>query len=85
MNEKIDFIITWVDGWDKERQKERNKYAWKDPEDFADYRFRDMDTLKYLFRWIEKFAPRVNNVFFVTCGHYPSWLNLDYPKLRLYS
>jgi hypothetical protein len=38
--------------------------------------------LKYLFRWIEKFTPRVNNVFFVTCGHYPSWLNLDHPKLK---
>jgi len=82
MKEKIDFIIAWVDGWDKEWQKERNKYAWKDPEDLADYRFRDMGTLKYLFRWIEKFTPWVNNVFFVTCGHYPDWLNLNYPKLK---
>ena len=82
MKEKIDFIIARVDGWDKEWQKERNKYAWKDPEDLADYRFRDMETLKYLFRWIEKFAPRVNNVFFVTCWHYPEWLNLNCPKLR---
>ena len=82
MNEKIDFIIAWVDGWDKEWQMQRNKYAWKDPEDLADYRFRDTGTLKYLFRWIEKFTPRVNNVFFVTCGHYPSWLNLDFPKLK---
>ena len=83
MKEKIDFIITWVDGWDKERQKERNKYAWKDPEDVADYRFRNMDTLKYLFRWIEKFTPRVNKVFFVTCGHYPDWINLKHHKLKL--
>ena len=82
MNEKIDFVIAWVDGWDKEWQKERNKYAWKDPENLADYRFRDMNILKYLFRWIEKFAPRVNNVFFVTCGHYPEWLNLECPKLK---
>ena len=82
MNEKIDFIIAWVDGWDKERQSQRNKYAWKDPEDTADFRFRDFGTLKYLFRWIEKFTPWVNNVFFVTCGHYPTWLNLNHPKLK---
>ena len=82
MSEKIDFIIAWVDGWDREWQIQRNKYAWKDPEDVADFRFRDWDNLKYLFRWIEKFTPWVNNVFFVTCWHYPSWLNLDYPKLK---
>ena len=82
MNSEIDFIIAWVNDNDKERLSQRNKYAWKDPEDIAEYRFRDWETLKYLFRWIEKFAPWVNNVFFVTCGHYPSWLNLNYPKLR---
>ncbi|MBR6908270.1 hypothetical protein IKN40_07520 [bacterium] len=31
---------------------------------------------------MEKFTPWVNNVFFVTCGHYPSWLNLNHPKLK---
>ena len=82
MTEKIDFIIAWVDDWDKEWQKERNRYAWKNPEDVASFRFRDWWTLKYLFRWIEKFAPRVNNVFFVTCWQLPSWLNLDHPKLK---
>ena len=82
MEEKIDFIIIWVDGDDKEWQYQRNKYAWKNPEDLSECRFRDWGTLKYLFRWIEKFTPWVNNVFFVTCGHYPSWLNLNHPKLK---
>ena len=82
MNEKIDFIIAWVDGWDREWQMLRNKYAGKNPEDTAENRFRDWWILKYLFRWIEKFTPWVNNVFFVTCGHYPSWLNLDCPQLK---
>lgn len=82
MNEKIDFIIAWVDDNDREWQMQRNKYAGKNPEDLAEYRFRDWWTLKYLFRWIEKFTPWVNNVFFVTCGHYPSWLNLNNSKLK---
>ena len=28
------------------------------------------------------FAPWVNRIHFVTCGHYPEWLNLDAPKLN---
>jgi len=82
MKDKIDFVITWVDGWDKEWQSQRNKYAGEDPDNTAEYRFRDLGTLKYIFRWIEKFTPRVNNIFFVTCWHYPSWLNLNHPKLK---
>ena len=78
----IDFVIAWVDDTDTEWLTQRNKYSGKNPEDLADYRYRDWGTLKYFFRWVEKFTPWVNNVFFVTCGHYPSWLNLDHPKLK---
>ena len=81
-NDKIDFVITWVDGGDKEWQKERNKYAGKNPEDIADYRFRDWDNLKYWFRGVEKYAPWVNNIYFVTNGQKPDWLNVNHPKLK---
>lgn len=83
MDEKIDFIIAWVDGDDPQRKTQRDKYAWADPEDTAKHRFRDWGNLKYLFRWIDKFAPWVNNIFFVTCEQYPEWLNLDHPKLKV--
>ncbi len=82
MDDKIDFVVTWVDGSDKEWQKERNRYAGKDPEDLADYRFRDWDNLKYWFRGVEKYAPWVNNVYFVTNGQKPEWLNTDNSKLK---
>lgn len=83
MEEKIDFVIIWVDGSDKEWRKEKNKYAGI-PDDAinGEIRYRDWDILKYWFRSVEKFAPWVNNVFFVTCGHYPKWLNLNCPKLK---
>lgn len=82
MEDKIDFLLIWVDGKDKEWQKEREKYAGKDPEDKAEHRFRDWDNLKYWFRGVEKYAPWVHKIFFVTCGHYPKWLNLNHPKLQ---
>ena len=49
MDDKIDFVIIWVDGSNVEWQKERNRYAGKDPEDLADYRFRDWDNLNIGF------------------------------------
>lgn len=48
-------------------------------------RYRDWEILKYLFRSIENFAPWVNNVYFVTCGHLPAWLNTECPKLQIVS
>ena len=68
MDNKIDIVIPWVDGNDLEWQKERNKYAGKGPDDYAEYRYRDMGLLKYLFRGIEKNMPWVNKVYFVTNG-----------------
>lgn len=83
MNDKIDFVMIWVDGGDKEWRKEKNKYAGIPDDDVnGEIRFRDWDNLKYWFRGVEKFAPWVNNVYFVTCGHYPEWINLDCPKLK---
>ena len=82
MDERIDFVIPWVDGCDTKWKELRNKFAGTNPEDSADYRFRDWENLKYLFRWIEKFTPWVNNIFFITCGQYPSWLNINHPKLK---
>lgn len=82
--ENIDFVVTWVDGNDAEWLAERAQYM---PTEIntgnAENRFRDWGLMKYWFRGIEKYAPWVNNVYFVTWGHYPDWLNLKHPKLKL--
>lgn len=83
MNNKIDFVLTWVDGNDPEWQKERNKFSNDKSGDSRNVRFRDWDNLQYWFRGIEKFTPWVNKIHFVTWGHYPSWLNLNHPKLNI--
>ncbi len=81
----IDFVILWVDASDPEWQNLRRKY--QDNEDLKlnvnDVRFRDWGLLKYWFRGVESYAPWVRRVHLVTCGHYPSWLNLNHPKLNL--
>ncbi|MGB6092275.1 MAG: Stealth CR1 domain-containing protein [Moheibacter sp.] len=79
----MDFIITWVDGNDPEWQKEYFKY--KEAENLSTHvaRFRDWDNLRYWFRGVEKFAPWVDKVHFVTWGHIPDWLNTENPKLNI--
>lgn len=83
MDKKIDFVLTWVDGNDPEWQSVYNQYAEVGASDKNIIRFRDWNNLKYWFRGVEKFAPWVNIVHFVTCGHYPEWLNLQCNKLNL--
>ena len=79
--QKIDFVIIWVDGNDPEWQKEKEKYSPSKNTDNRNIRYRDWENLKYWFRGVEKYAPWVNKIYFVTCGHYPEWLNKDNPKL----
>ncbi|MEE3484342.1 MAG: Stealth CR1 domain-containing protein [Bacteroidales bacterium] len=80
----IDIIIPWVNGNDPEWIKEFNKYC-KDEKsiiDSSNVRYRDNGLLKYWFRGIEKFAPWVRKVHFVTCGQKTTWLNTNAPKLH---
>lgn len=79
--EKIDFVIIWVDGNDKKWQEEKAKYSPNKNTDSRNIRYRDWENLKYWFRGVEKYAPWVNKIYFVTCGHYPEWLNKENPKL----
>ena len=63
---------------------EKQPFIEKPRFDSSDLRFRnDFDFLKYWFRGVEKFAPWVNRIFFITAGHLPDWLNLQHPKFKI--
>ena len=81
-NYPIDFVITWVDGNDPAWQAEKAIYKGVSGDNRAN-RYREWDTLRYWFRGVEKYAPWVNKVFFVTWGHLPPWLNTSHPKLKI--
>lgn len=81
MQEKIDFVIPWVDGNDKKWQEEKNRYTAAADEDGSTARYRDWDNLQYWFRAAEKYAPWVHKIYFVTWGHVPEWLDTGHPKL----
>lgn len=80
MNTPIDVVIPWVDGSDLAWREEKNRYDTE--HHVSDVRYQSWDNLQYVFRGIEKNMPWVNNVFLVTCGHIPSWLNNSYKRLK---
>lgn len=82
MEKEIDLVLPWVDGSDPEWQHLKSQYS-SSGGDSRDIRFRDWDNLKFLFRGIEKNAPWIRKIHFVTCGQVPVWMNTDHPKLHL--
>ena len=83
--EQIDFVVTWVDMNDPAWQEEFARYSGREKTEangVSDARFRDYGFLRYWFRGIEKFAPWVRKIHFVTSGQLPEWLDTDNPKLN---
>lgn len=77
-------MMIWVDGNDPAWQKEKNQYdSSTEKGDNTIIRYRSWDNLQYWFRGVEKFAPWVNKIHFVTWGHLPEWLNRNHPKLNI--
>lgn len=80
--EEIDFVIPWVDGDDPEWRRSKAQYSGKADYGDDEERFRDWDLLRYWFRGVEKFAPWVRKIHFITCGQKPDWMDLSNPKLH---
>lgn len=86
-NNNIDFIIPWVNGEDEDWLTKKRKYSMIQTDklpfinDDREIRYKDWDLLKFWFRSVEKYAPWVNNIFFVTDNQIPEWLNKDHSKL----
>ena len=82
--EEIDFVLIWVDNQDKNWIKEKNMYKNNGSiQADSEIRYRDWENLRYWFRAVEKYAPWVRKIHFVTCGQKPEWLNENHPKLNL--
>ena len=82
----IDFVITWVDMNDPKWQADFSKYSGRKENTkngVSEARFRDNGFLRYWFRGVEKFAPWVRRIHFVTSGQKPEWLDESNPKRNL--
>ena len=83
----IDFVVLWVDENDPEWLIEKEAHSTQNYSYNSNYnsnaRYRDWDMFHYWFRAVERYAPWVNDVFLITYGHVPKWLNTEHPKLKL--
>ena len=80
----IDFVILWVDGDDPVWKAEKSRYQGKRDDDSDTVnRYRDWNLLPYWFRAVDKFAPWVRKIHFVTWGHVPKFLQVKASKLHI--
>ena len=79
----IDIVIPWVDGSDPVWREEHDRYTADSSSDNSSARYREWDVFRYWFRGIERYAPWVRTIHFITYGHLPEWLNADHPKLNI--
>jgi len=87
-NHEIDFVILWVnprdEKWLREKAKYEGKAEWDAVQDANRIaRYRDWENLRYWFRGVERFAPWVRKIYFVTWNSVPEWLNVHHPKLQV--
>ncbi len=82
-NNEVDAVVLWVDGNDPEWQKVYKKHRSGDAETDFQFRYRDWGLFKYWFRGIDKFAPWIRKIHFVTWGHIPEWLDTSDHKLHV--
>lgn len=85
MTTQTDFVILWVDGSDPAWRRafaEARGRADADA-DASEIRYRDWRNLRYWFRAVERFAPWVRRIHFITWGHLPEWLATEHPRLHV--
>lgn len=84
---KIDLVYTWVNGNDKDWLKE--KEYWQEKLGVSTFReanncrFIDNQELRFSLRSAEMNAPWINQIFIVTNGQVPDWLDTNHPKIKI--
>ncbi|KAK9754076.1 Stealth protein CR2, conserved region 2 [Popillia japonica] len=85
--EPIDVVYTWVNGSDSLFRDSLINYSgsrWNSSwNDKSHARYFDRHELKFSLRSLEKHASWIRNVYIITNGQIPYWLNLDYDRVFL--
>lgn len=88
----IDVVYTWVDDtdpvWRARRDAARGRLTGAPgnalhEQAANDSRYTSRDELRYSLRSLHQYAPWVRNIFLVTAGQVPAWLNTDFPGIRV--
>lgn len=83
MNSPIAIVIPWVDEKDPKWMKSKAKYQDCEGFEASNIRFQCWDNKHLWFRAIESCMSWVNRIFLITCGHVPTFLNIEESGIRL--
>ncbi|WP_018530969.1 MULTISPECIES: stealth family protein [unclassified Streptomyces] len=85
----IDLVYTWVDGDDPDLAARRNSFRAEaavpriHSRESGASRYTSRDELKYSLRSVEMYAPFVRNIYLVTDGQTPAWLDTEAVGLQV--
>ncbi|AKP68433.1 hypothetical protein ABM34_07490 [Companilactobacillus ginsenosidimutans] len=83
--ERIDFVVTWVNGNDERWISKKGKYLKQiRPVQSmnSNSRYRDFDIFQYWFKGVERYASWVNKIYLITDEQVPHWLsNMNNEKI----
>src|SRR5690606_37311940 len=83
----VDAVYTWVDSTDPAWKASRIEWAKRqDPKlnsSANEERYINREELRYSLRSLWLYAPFIRNVYIVTAGHYPAWLNRYNSKIHV--
>lgn len=89
-NFNVDIVYLWVNGKDKQLQDQKDEIVksstCKINQDFGAYdnaRYAENEELRYSLRSVMKNIPWINNIFIITNGQAPEWLDINHPKIKL--
>jgi hypothetical protein len=81
---KVSIVYTWVNGSDPDhiaaRVQRSGSTAYASP---GNNRFRDLGGLLYSLRGLEKHAPWIEDIFIVTSGQIPGFLDLSHKNIHI--
>lgn len=82
--DRIDAVITWVDGNCSRHRAKRATYDLSEvhPEGMASVRWQQSNEIVFLLRSLERYAPWIDNVFIVTDEQSPPLAHLSEPFRR---
>ena len=86
----IDVVYTWVDDQDLAWLQKKNKYLQQHSSidnrsviSGHSTRYHNRDELLYSLRSVAKYAGFVRNIYLVTDGQVPAWLNTEHPRIQV--
>ncbi len=77
----FDLVYTWVDGSDDCWRKKRDQFKVLPNNRIT--RWIDQNELRYSLRSVYLYAPWIRNIYIVTDGQVPEWLNIKHPQIHL--